>query len=824
MKRNIKSKLWLLLFFFSAFTPISFGQNVALPLDYNKTLLQISSGFYTVEKQASVDLDSSLLITSQWHKLSRVSVIAEGIDDDYTSKNCHWMDKRNCDGVKKTLAKVRGLEHARLSLLLGAYYAFYPGFNRVQIDSSIFYLMLAKKECDQLNLTKWSLHCSLLLGKCYFKANNVPEGIKWFKTVTDKTANNSGHQIAAKAWNYEGMYCPFLVTNNTFRIDCLNKALVIYEQINDKGNQINTLMNIAYLNFANRDIKGSELAANRSLTLQKSNHFMSYQYTYDLLAYFEIVKSDYPKVLNMGLEAVKYAEANKDSLALGHFYERVAASYLSLDNHEEYKKWQKKSLVEFERRGGDIDIYSFLGDEPIPDDPKECKDLITLVKATLKDYPPKNAVFQQFAYIALARCYDKLKENALAEQYFLLADNLQINNPLLKGGLPNFLLTYSIGEFYLKIKDYNKSKKYFSMLLSEPYITITPRNDLMLTYYQLHLIDSISGSYLTSLHYLNRYIELKDSLYNETESKQLANVNIKYNTEQKEKDLKLLKAQNELELQREKTIKRFTYAGFILLFFVIAMIYSRYYYNKKSNSKLKVQKDEIDQQNHALQNLNDKQKSLITEKEWLLKEIHHRVKNNLQTTMSLLNMQSAYISNDEALDAIKNSQRRMQAMSLIHQQLYQSEAIAYIDMALYIKQLVKYLKESFTGGGNISYNLQIEPLTFDVAQAVPLGLIINEAVTNSIKYAFPDNEKGIITIFLDRCEDGYCKLSVEDNGIGLSDSFNKSSGNTLGMNLMKGLTDQLQGEFCVKNNKGTLIVITFKISELLTVPVVSLVY
>jgi two-component sensor histidine kinase len=216
--------------------------------------------------------------------------------------------------------------------------------------------------------------------------------------------------------------------------------------------------------------------------------------------------------------------------------------------------------------------------------------------------------------------------------------------------------------------------------------------------------------------------------------------------------------------------------------------------------------------------MNQNQKMLLTEKEWLLREIHHRVKNNLQTTMSLLKMQSAYINNESALEAMRNSQRRMFAMSLIHQKLYQSDEMTHINIKDYIYELVYYLKDSysskikgsFSDRNKITYELNVATIDLDIVQAIPLGLIINEAVTNAIKYAFPNEMNGVITILLKQTHDDYFLLNISDNGVGLPADFDLNSTNSLGMNLMRGLCDQLQGEFSLERYFGTGLKFTFK--------------
>ena len=242
-----------------------------------------------------------------------------------------------------------------------------------------------------------------------------------------------------------------------------------------------------------------------------------------------------------------------------------------------------------------------------------------------------------------------------------------------------------------------------------------------------------------------------------------------------------------------------------LLLILGGFSFCRYCIKCKRDKELKAKQDEIDRQNIQL-------KQLGNEKEWLIKEIHHRVKNNLQIVISLLNTQSAYLKNEDALQAIQNSQHRMHAMSIIHQKLYQTENLSGIDMSWYIKELVNYLKISFDTENKIEFNLEVEPIELNLAQAVPLGLIMNEAITNAIKYAFPDG-KGIIDIELKEISNLKNRLSILDNGIGLQPEFHNLERDSLGMSLMMGLTEQLDGVFEINSERGVLITIEFTKKE-----------
>ncbi|RYD77622.1 MAG: sensor histidine kinase, partial [Sphingobacteriales bacterium] len=188
---------------------------------------------------------------------------------------------------------------------------------------------------------------------------------------------------------------------------------------------------------------------------------------------------------------------------------------------------------------------------------------------------------------------------------------------------------------------------------------------------------------------------------------------------------------------------------------------------------------------------------------------HHRIKNNLQVVTSLLSAQSNYLENKEALSAIRDSQNRIQSISLIHQKLFQSESVSSVNIQGYIVELLKFLSYTFHVGKRIKFEFKLAKIEMGVAQAMPLGLIINEAVTNIIKYAFPDGRNGKVIISLDFCEDGLYCLSIQDNGIGLPDNIPTSNNSTLGVSLMKGLSSQLDGFIEITSENGVCVSLKF---------------
>lgn len=203
-------------------------------------------------------------------------------------------------------------------------------------------------------------------------------------------------------------------------------------------------------------------------------------------------------------------------------------------------------------------------------------------------------------------------------------------------------------------------------------------------------------------------------------------------------------------------------------------------------------------------------KEVLKEKEWLLREINHRVKNNLQVMISLLNSQEFFLKAPEALEAIKNSQRRLHAISLAYQKVYEPVNPADIDMNVYITELIDYLKDEYKSGEGITCDLHISRIYLPITSAVPIGLIINEAISNAFQYAFPQQTNGKVEIqFVSGLKEGSYKLSIADNGIGMPSSYKSEEIRSLGTSLMMGLSRQLRGELEMKNDQGVSITVEF---------------
>jgi PAS domain S-box-containing protein len=203
-------------------------------------------------------------------------------------------------------------------------------------------------------------------------------------------------------------------------------------------------------------------------------------------------------------------------------------------------------------------------------------------------------------------------------------------------------------------------------------------------------------------------------------------------------------------------------------------------------------------------------KTSLNEKNILLQEIHHRVKNNMQIISSLLNLQTKYINDEEAVDILKESQNRVRSMAMIHEKLYQSKDLSHINFADYIQSLVSNLFYSYnTEKTYIKPIFEVENLSLNMDTAVPCGLIISELVSNSIKYAFPKGMNGEILVSLKFIDNKY-ELRISDNGIGMPANIDLNKLETLGLLLVTNLTEQIDGEITINRNHGTEFIIRFK--------------
>lgn len=374
----------------------------------------------------------------------------------------------------------------------------------------------------------------------------------------------------------------------------------------------------------------------------------------------------------------------------------------------------------------------------------------------------------------------------LGEDYMILSDwveskayfteALKIRKELLRVRDIASTMT-SLGQLYLKQGVLEESENY---LLQALQITDSI-NDLqrqLTIYTALIELNKKKDDFETALQYFAQKETVNDSLFNERKSQEIQRLRVAFESEQQEQQLGLQQeqiARVQAELGREATFRNMLIIGTVLLLIIVALIYRSERIKTRKNQQI----------------------------ESLLKEIHHRVKNNLQVISSLLNMQSRGLEDQEMLDAIKEGQSRVKAMSLIHEKLYQTDNISSIDFASYTQDLLTHLEHLYKPKElALDKEISMDPLNLDIDTAIPIGLMLNELISNAFKYAFNDKKEGKLQISLKRHSGDLLNLRVKDNGIGLPEGALEATTKSLGLRLINILTKQLKGEMTYQFEGG----------------------
>ncbi len=371
-----------------------------------------------------------------------------------------------------------------------------------------------------------------------------------------------------------------------------------------------------------------------------------------------------------------------------------------------------------------------------------------------------------------------------------LEQSLELFKEYNKGGYSADIVENSlaIAECYLELNDLEKATDYLSdNLATKKLENLIKKNRLMSVYYNK------TGDYANESAYLRYNIRINDSI-NENESElrkqQLATVMGK----EKENTKLIMAAQKEnLERQKSEMIAQDERTNMVLISLVFTLllfsglVYA--YLRSIKNQRL------IAEQKHIIENA-------LVEKDSLLKEIHHRVKNNLQMVSSLLSLQTKNTRSKAAIEALEEGKSRVKAMALIHQKLYQNDDLSVIEMQGYIESLINSVQSVYKKGGhNINITIDAEGVELDIDRAIPFGLILNELVSNSFKYAFPvDDDNGKIYIHLRKIGDKEGFFEYTDNGVGLPDDTDERANSSMGIRLMNRLANQLQTKLNVDNS------------------------
>jgi two-component sensor histidine kinase len=539
-------------------------------------------------------------------------------------------------------------------------------------------------------------------------------------------------------------------------------------------------------------------------------------YTYYQLAFINTFRGNQDKALNYVTQAINTMNATKDSLAAGDLY--LLRGNISITN-EDYLKgayFYNLAINRFKIHPGITSLADRRLFGMVPRALRKLKrynDALNYIKQAMKDYPPLNAADEINYDSILGNIYRDMKVYDKAASYFLKTLSLSKK----QSGMEEMTAYSNIGQLYIESHQYAKAKPYLNRVWKAVGFTMSTSAKSHMKY-MLYLADSASGDYRGAMTHLADFRGLEEFNLRQSQNKEVRKLEVQYDVKEKENALKIkdqritLLNQNykleKIKVKQSQMEKNITIGAILVLLIIISLLYKQYRNKQHINRLITKKGEEIGHKNEVISQKNKHLELLLQEKEWLIKEVHHRVKNNLQTIISLLQSQAAFLQ-DDALTAIETSQNRIYSMSLIHQKLYQSDDIQTIDMAVYIPELIEHLKDSFENSNKIDFNVNIVQVNLDASIAIPIALIINEALTNSIKHAFPANIPGVISVSLQEQGD-LLKLELTDNGIGMKKKLKQDNPVSLGLQLIKGLSKEIHGSITFRNNHGVKITLLFK--------------
>ena len=648
-----------------------------------------------------------------------------------------------------------------------------------KIDS--LYLLLSQTKIDSV---RTDLHYNI--AQEYFKQN--ADSAFLHTKLSHQYAEKCNYKRGlAKATSNYGRYY-FMTQNLDSALIMANRCLELNKEIGDKSYIAQSYMSVGAVNVNRGDLDKGQLYYEKSIELYKElKNLRQLAKLYGNIVVICHHKGDTDKAIDYQNKTLEIALKLKDNELIGLSYHNAAFLYGSTSSYEKSYESELKA-IEYRAKDNDLvglwECYINIAQDLVNlKRYEECisysHKAIALINKTTKDV---NSL--ALANLNMGEAYTKLKEYSKAEKTYITAlNNLKSTHHVREKVAVNIAL----GRIKTELKQWDSALKYLNIA-----------SDLIRDYEDLQINRDIVAlkalAYKGKKHYrlayehLDEYYTLKDSILNKDNIEKVAKLEAKF---EHDKELQIINVEKENEaklhqekLKSEKMISRLYLSLLVVVFLGLFFIYRLYLQKKKTDSQ----------------------------KEVLLKEIHHRVKNNLQIVSSLLDLQSNSIDDESTLVAINDGQTRMKAMALIHQNLYQNKHLESISFKDYLEQLVVQVSSGNQIEQEVEHSIEMEDVNFDIDTAVPLGLIVNELLTNAFKYAFTKQDIGQLSIKLEHNQD-YYKLSIKDNGLGLPDDYNFEKSKSLGLKLVRRLSKQLYGKAEYTFDNGSVFTIFFKDTE-----------
>ena len=655
-------------------------------------------------------------------------------------------------------SKKEGLEKqkGKAYLNLGDYYYYSSLY-----DSSIVNYKLSLRIFIKLNDVENSANAYSNLGSVYFTKSDYNLAIKYFVKAADSQKNTNKPEETAVIYNN--------IATVYYYIDNYSEA-------------------IKYYNLS-LEIK-KKFKAYKSIAMSLNN----------IANVYEIIGEN-EKAINFYFEAIEYCDKTNDKVLKAITYNNIAGVYKNWEQYSKALELYNNALdikTELKDLNGVANILNNIGlVYKLKLELEVSEKYLIKAKDIFKNIGNKRRLAITYSNIGNVKMLQQDFEESIKWFNMSAILNDSINSP--QGLALDYL---NLANVYLSINNTIEASKYSKKCLN--LINKSKLHSIKLDFYKLQSkLYKTKGDFEKAYIYYLKYSNIKDSVFSKEKHEKLNDLSIKYETEKKNHRIEILNTRNKSQLNEIKArrLERNLWIGISILAVFLGSISVYFFLNKKKLSEKLSQKNELIEKT-------------LGEKDVLLREIHHRVKNNLQIISSLLNMQSRFLNDDKSKEIVAESQNRIKSMSLIHQKLYQETNLTGIETESYFTELIDSLCLSY-GISKDKTNISIENLLLDVDTAIPMGLILNEMISNAFKYGVK-RESGRFTFLFKKTSDKELFVMVKDNGLGIPKDFDIKKSKSYGMKLIQSLSKKLKADVNFENNEGleiTMKVRKFKITS-----------
>lgn len=532
-------------------------------------------------------------------------------------------------------------------------------------------------------------------------------------------------------------------------------------------------------------LQSAEIRKNRKDIIGYSNSLLNIGATY----YYEGL---YNKALNYYVQSAHEKEKVKDLNGLSKIYNNIGLLYRVQKKSDEALSYFRKSLnykMQLNDTKGILNTYSNIGIIYLGEN--KCDSAIYYSEKAYRMSAEIESRFDIGSSLSnLGFAYLCAKEYKLADSYFneCLSFLEKLNDK------------HTLAFAYKGLGE----SQYYQKRYSEAIEALNKSYQIALGIKRKELLSEIcklqsqcyekTANYKEEIIAYKKYIAYRDTVFSEDNNRQLNELAVSYETEKKEQNIKELSHQNELNKQQRNILIILSVAVLVILFLTYLNLRNK----KHLNAVLDAQNKEVERS--------------LREKEVLLREIHHRVKNNLQIINGLLELQESLHQNPDVKNVVSEAQGRIKTMAIIHEMLYQTESIANIRFTEYAQKLIDSIHRGFAHNNwKVEHNIVPSEIAFSIDTIIPLGLILNELVSNSYKYAFDESKQNKLTLRILKENEDTFQMIFSDNGIGINnENMWGGTSASFGLKLVKMLSRQLKGNVSYKYENGAVFYIVFK--------------